>query len=360
MELRRLGKTELMVTPIGYGALGLPGVTAETLEQAVTGGMNFIDSARGYADSEIKIGKMLAKLGNRDKLILTTKSFSRDLKGFQANFETSLSNLGTDYIDIMFLHDVSTRKNWDLVRKNGLIDELNRLKDAGRIRHLGISTHDDGDVGREIIESGEFEVVMIAYNAANPELEETHIPLAKSLDLGIVIMKPYGGGVLTDKRSRELGFEMSAEEALKWTVSNPDVSCVIPGMDAHEYVDVALKVLNSDFVSLSKEELKATVEKVSIKGRNYCRGCRYCMPCPQGILIPESLKLNNRWEIYDKIEWAQMHRICEEFNETIPAEFGPELCTGCGACVQRCPYNLPIPELMIQCVTIKNHNGDHN
>jgi len=353
MKKRRLGKTELLVSPIGYGAL--PGITPETLLMGIRGGMNFIDTARAYGDSEMKIGKMLKELGDRSRLIISTKSGSRTLDGFRSDLTTSLEVLGTDFIDIMFLHDVSTEENWRLVQNNGLIDELYRLKEEGKIRHLGISTHDKGDIATEMMKSGHFEVVMLAHNAANPEAAETHIPLAKSLDLGIIIMKPYGGGVLTEKRSREMGFSITAEDALKWVISNKDISVAIPGMDATEYVELALDVLNSDFDSFSDEEIKSISGNVSIKGREYCRGCGYCLPCPQEIPLTEVLALNNRWEVYYQADWAQMHQISDEFNKRIPADKGPERCTKCGICQQKCPYDLPIPELMENCVKIKQY-----
>ncbi|MCL2665396.1 MAG: aldo/keto reductase [Defluviitaleaceae bacterium] len=357
MQKRRLGKTELMVSPIGYGALGLAGVTPESLRQAVDGGINYIDSARLYTDSEKKIGLMFKETGYRDRVILSTKSMGRTLDCFRKDLVASLAALGTDYIDIFILHDVSTKKSWELIQKSKIIEEMKKLKERGIIKHMGVSTHDGKNLSEEIIKSGYFEVAMLAYNAANPELESTLIPLAKSLDLGIIAMKPYGGGVLTEKRSRELGFEISAREALQWAVSNTDVSVVLPGMDSREYVGLALDVLNSDFTFYNGDKLNEIAGRITIKGRNYCRGCGYCMPCPQNIPIKEMLKLNNRWEVYFGLDWSQMTLINNEFANCIPEDKGPERCTKCGGCVQKCPYGLAVPELMEQCVKIKNYKS---
>jgi predicted aldo/keto reductase-like oxidoreductase len=343
MKFKQLGKTNLTVSTVGIGGLGRKGFSPEVVRLALEGGLNYIDTACTYGDSELIIGKALAQFGNRDKIVISSKCIYRDLKVFQENFERSLTRLGTDYLDIMLVHDVSTQENWRLVRENGIVDYLHSLAREGRVLHVGCSTHDAG-VGVQMIDSGFFEVIMLAYNAANPEAQENLIPAAKAAGMGIVVMKPLGGGVLTEVRSRELGFAISAEDSLRYVLSHPDVDTVIPGLNTVEEAAAALKVWNED-VTLSAEARRAIADKVTIKGRNYCRGCGYCQPCPQGIPIPDVLALHNRWEIYSKIDWAQKHLIRMEFSK-LPAGRGPERCVKCGACVARCPYSLPIPQLM--------------
>jgi len=350
MKYKTLGKTGLTVSTVGYGALGLPGVSAETIRAAVDGGINYIDTARGYADSELKLGEALKHIG-REKVIVSSKWMARELDGFKKGFCESLERIGTDYLDIMFTHDVSTADCWRRVRENGIVDYLYELKAAGRIRHTGCSTH-DLKIGGEIIKSGLFEVVMLAYNAADPEIETTLIPLAKEHGLGIVIMKPLGGGVLTEKRSRELGFEVSAEEALRFVTSNPDVDSALVGLDRIEYVEEILRIWYEDR-TVTEGERRRIVDKAAIKGRNYCRGCRYCLPCPKDIPIPELLRLYNRWEIFNQADWAHMHRITKEFSELTANAAPPADCAKCGVCTERCPYNLPIPDLMEKCEEMK-------
>jgi len=333
----------LTVSAVGYGALGSPTSTPELIQLAVEGGITYFDTARKYKGSEMKIGMALKGL-DRGKLILSSKSQARAPAPFLDEFSESMKLLGTEYLDILFTHDVSTPENWKQIRDSGVIDAMRQLKLQGRIRHLGCSTHDSA-VGREIIESGSFEVVMLAYNAANPELEDTLIPLAKDRGLGVIGMKPLGGGVLTDQRSRELGFEVSAAEALRFALSNPGIDSVIPGLDTAEYVQTALNALHGH-TPITPEERRELLGRVTIRGRNYCRGCGYCQPCPEGVAIVEILKLYNRWEIYNRADWAQMHLIRTEFARTVPMANGPEVCIKCNACTVKCPYNLPIPELM--------------
>lgn len=346
MQYRTLGKTGLKVSVTGFGGIKLNDITQEQTNEiiklAVDGGMNYIDTARVYGDSEVKIG--IALKGIRDKVIISSKAIRRDLDGFKSSFETTLKNLQTDYIDIFFVHDVSTEANWQAVQKNGVIDYLKELKAAGRIRHIACSTH-DSVIGAKMINSGIFEIVMLAYNPSNPEAEQDLIPLAKSKDMGIIIMKPFGGGILTEERSKQLGFEITAEECLRFATSNPDVTTVIPGLDKPEYVELALKVGSSQLV-MSAEEHASIISKISIKGKNYCRGCGYCKPCPQNIPIPTVLQLYNRWEIFGGVDWSEMHNITDEYTNKVANNVTPDKCVGCNACSQRCPFNLPIPDLM--------------
>lgn len=346
MQYRTLGKTGLKISTIGFGGIKLGNISQEEtnniVKLAIDGGMNYIDTARVYGNSEIRLGNALK--GIRDKIVISSKGIHRDLKGFKADFETSMKNLQTDYIDIFFVHDVSTEGNWAAVQKNGIIDHLKELKAAGRIHHIACSTH-DSTIGAKMINSGFFEVIMVAYNPSNPEVEKDLIPLAKAKDMGIVIMKPLGGGVLTEDRSKQLGFEISAEDCLRFAASNQDVTTVIPGLDKPEYVELALKVGSSE-LTMTAEEHDEIVDKVSIKGKNYCRGCGYCKPCPQGLPIPTILQLYNRWEIFEGVDWSQMHHITEEYNSTVGNEVTPDKCVACNACSQRCPFNLPISSLM--------------
>jgi uncharacterized protein len=346
MQYRTLGKTGLKVSTVGFGGIKLGGIsqdqTNEIVRMAVEGGMNYFDTARVYGDSEIRLGEAIK--GIRDKVIISSKGIRRDLNGFKTDFETSMRNLQTDYIDILFIHDVSTEENWSKVRKNGILDYALELKAAGRIRHIACSTH-DSIIGAKMINSDYFEAVMVAYNPANPETEKDLIPLAKSKNMGIVIMKPFGGGVLTEERSKQLGFEITAEDCLRFAASNADVTTVIPGLDKPEYVELALKVGSSE-LTMTQEEHYSIISKVSIKGKNYCRGCGYCKPCPVNIPIPAVLQLYNRWEVYGGVDWSQMHSITEEYTKNVSDEVTADKCISCNACRQRCPYNLPISDLM--------------
>ena len=348
MQYRTLGKTGLSVSVIGIGALQMGNCTLEEtktiLKEAHEGGINYIDTARAYNESETRLGQALKELGLRKDFILSSKVIKRDLPSFQNDFETCLKNLQTDYLDIFFIHDVSTAANWNAIQKNGILDYALELKRQGRIRHLGISTH-DCQIGEQIIKTGLFEVAMLAYNPTNLEVEDTLFPLCQSYDMGIVIMKPYGGGILTEARSAQMGFSITAEEALRFAASNPYVSCVIPGTDRLEYVRLNIAV-GFSLLSMSSDERKKIIEKIDIKVKDYCRGCGYCLPCVKNIPIPTVLKLYNRWQVFGGTDWSKMHQITEEYTSSVPDSQTADHCIGCGQCTKRCPFNLPIPDLM--------------
>ncbi len=357
MEYRRLGKTQLQVSAIAFGGIRLGNLDQELVtqlvKQAYEGGINYIDTARGYGLSEVRLGEAIRQLGIRDKMILSSKIIRRELSQFQEDFATTMRNLQTDYLDILFVHDVSTRANWDKVRTNGVLDYMRELKDKGMIRHICCSTH-DAVIGEEMMRSGYFEAVMLAYNPINPELEETLIPLAVELDMGVIVMKPLGGGVLTPEKSAQMGFSVTAAECLRFAASNKQVSTVIPGMEKPEHVAEALAVASAP-LEMSEEERKELMGRISIRGRNYCRGCGYCLPCPKGIPIPTVLALLGRWEVFNGNNWAQMHSIATEYKEKVPDDQLPTNCVACGACVQRCPFNLPVPELMKQAANMRRY-----
>lgn len=348
MKYQRFGKTGMQVSHLGLGAIKFGSLSQEEatklIQIAHEGGINYIDTARGYGDSEIRVGTALKELGLREQFILSSKVIRRGLTEFQEDIETTFRNLQTEYLDILFLHDVSTAPNWNRLQKEGVLTYIQELRASGRVRHLGISTH-DCKIGEEIIRTGLFEVAMLAYNPTNREVEDTLFPLCQSLDMGVIIMKPYGGGVLTHDRSRQLGFEMEAEDCLRFALSNPYVTTVIPGMEQEPYLKTALAVEAED-PHLTQEEIDAILGKIDMKVKNYCRGCGYCLPCPQQIPIPTVLSLYNRWEIFGGVDWSHMHHITEEYTQKVPADRTAKACVGCGSCAQRCPFNLPIPDLM--------------
>ncbi|MFW6268840.1 MAG: aldo/keto reductase [Bacillota bacterium] len=349
MKYKKLGKTGLEVSQISFGGIRLGNLSqekvTELIDDAIDQGMNYIDTARVYGTSEPKVGQALADIGKREEVIISSKIINRDLTTFKSDFNTILDNLQTDYLDILFMHDISTKKEWKQVNQENIFEYVKKEKDKGRVKHLGISTH-NLDLGEEMLKSGKFEVVMVAYNVSNTEAETGIIPLAKSQDMGIVIMKPYGGGIFTEAGSKELGFEIKAEESLRFAASHPDISTVIPGLDKMEYVDTAVKVGKSD-ISLTEEEKGKLIEKVNIKSEHYCRGCEYCLPCPQDIEIPKLLSLYNRHEAFQGINWSQLHMIEEEYEEV---EIKADFCIDCGQCEESCPYSLPVSDLMDEIV----------
>jgi uncharacterized protein len=230
---RRLGRSDLMVTELGLGAMDTPTSDegAETLRAAVDAGINFIDTAREYAGSEFLIGQEVRTRETRDFLI-ASKTFSHSINGSQRDVDRSLSTLGVEQIDLYQLHDISTPEAWrEVTSDEGALAGLQIAQYRGLIGHIGVSCHDI-DVAREAITSGHFSAIMLEYSAFFPQTAPL-IDLAASLDVGVIVMRPLGGSGRTSNMRGRLaeGYDgpLTAPNLLRHVLSHPGVSTAIPG-----------------------------------------------------------------------------------------------------------------------------------
>ncbi|WP_371374604.1 aldo/keto reductase [Sporomusa aerivorans] len=329
MEKRRLGRTGLLVTPISFGALPMQRCTMEeagkVLLAALDAGINFIDTARAYTDSEEKIGRYAA--GRRNEYYLATKSMARTKDAMAQDINTSLANMKTGYIDIYQMHNVKTDQEWDAVMApDGALAALKEAQAAGKIGHIGITSH-NVDMLVRAVKAGEFSTVQVPFNCVEQGAMKELFPLAQAADVGIIGMKPLGGGLLSH-----------VDLALRFVLQQPGV-VAIPGMDRVEHVAQNLAPA-IDFTPLTDEELaqlKAEAEKL---GANFCRRCGYCMPCVAGIDIPQMFIFHLQYTRYDlKTAIPQRYQ---------GSKVKASSCIECGECEARCPYNLPIRERMKQ------------
>jgi len=347
MEERRLGRTGLMVSAIGFGGIKLPEVSpddaSELLNRALDLGINFFDTARGYGDSEEKIGRSISS--RRDEFYISTKSTAVDADDMRRDIETSLRNLRTDHIDLYLCHNLRQPEIYDRVMgPGGALEALKKARDEGLIRHIGFSSHRFLETMERGILSGEFEAIMVSYNMLNDELtEERIIPLAHEKDLGVIAMKPLAGGALGSP-PRELkagsgGFniKVNAREALRFVLSNRAVSTAIPGMRNLRELEENVEV-GRTFSAMSDYERSELGKAAESLGKDFCRGCGYCMPCPQGIRIPVILRQLGYYKYYGLVDWARgRYRM---------VEVKADKCIRCEECVDKCPYNLPVPDMM--------------
>jgi len=349
MQKRRLARTGLDVSIVGFGAIKLPGVDEQTagraLNRALDLGMNFIDTARGYGDSERKIGKTVGH--RRGDFYLGTKTAERSAKGLASELETSLRELRTDCIDVYFLHSVSDRPTWNAVTApNGALEGAKRAKEQGKIRHISVSIHRDLNVMKAAIESGEFDVIMLAYSPVDSEdVGPAILPLAKQHDLGVVIMKGLCGGALNSYRD-DAGVEPRPEDpivagSLRYIVSNDAVTCVIPGMKAAWQVEQNAAV-GRDFAPMSEQELRDFTQRLGRLHKEFrygqvCLRCGYCQPCQEGILIPEIMRALDIYQRYPD----ELKQMAIDLYQSLA--LGPEACTECGSCAEKCPAGLDIP-----------------
>ena len=345
MQKRALGRTGLEVSALGLGGIKFPGVDQDQVNRIVNGaidrGVNLIDSARGYGDSEERIGRALA--GRRDEVLLCTKGFSRDADGMRRDIETSLKMLKTDHIDIYLIHNLRLAENYDTaVGPGGAVEALERARDEGLVRHVGLSCHRYHDTFERAITSGRFDVGMMAYNVLNDEMmDERIMPLAKEHNMGTLVMKPLGGGVLgqgpPSVKLPDGARVISAGDAIRFVLANRDVDCCVVGMarmsDLAE--DVAAAESSAD---LTDEQIKSLQEWAESLGKGACRACGYCQPCPNGILIPVILRHLFYAKTYGLTDWARVRYSMVEIKA--------DQCKRCGECIDKCPYDLPVPDLL--------------
>ena len=326
MEYITLGKTGLRVSKMGFGGIPIQRVTAEEakalLEAVEAAGVNYIDTARGYTVSEELIGQAIE--GRRDKFVLATKSMARDREAMAKDIETSLGNLRTDYIDLYQIHNPSVQQLEQVCAPGGALEALLEAKEAGRIGHLGLTAH-SLEVFQRALELDWVETVMFPYNIVENQGADL-MEQAAEKNVGFIGMKPLAGGAIED-----------AALALRYIAANPHVSVVIPGMYAPEEVAQNAAAV-ADAAPLSQEEQDRMEQIRKELGASFCRRCNYCAPCTVGISIPNAFLFHGYLSRYGLADWARSRY------EAMPAKAGD--CVECGACEERCPYQLPIREML--------------
>lgn len=334
MEKRILGRTNLDVSVIGLGGIPIQRVdesmAIEIIRESYKQGINFIDTARGYNNSEALIGKALKEIG-RDKFYLATKSMKRDYEGMKEELNTCLSELGTDYIDLFQLHNIRSLEELEFVLSDkGALKALKEAKKNGVIREIGITSHSP-EILDKAIDTGEFSTIQCPYNPVEQQADEL-FKKAKDNNIGVIVMKPLAGGAIT-----------KGELSLRFIVDNPNVSVVIPGMDSLEQVKVNANV-GIDRRPMTREEEKELFEEANSLGAEFCRRCGYCLPCPESIDIPTQFLMEGYYTRYNLHDWAKSRYDAMEKRASN--------CIECGICESKCPYDLPIRKMLKNVVAV--------
>ncbi len=333
---------------IGFGAIKLPQIgfpeCEKLLNRALDGGINFIDTADCYGDSEEKIGKALKK--RRKEFYLSTKVDERDGPGVRAKLERCLRRLQTDFIDLLLFHDVR-QSEYERIFESGGLRDLKKAQKEGKIGCIGISIHSSLSLMKQAVESGEFSVLMVAYSALDEDrLTADLLPLAAAQGVGLVAMKPLAGGRLGHPPSgwdQELfRGESPAQISLRYVLSNPHITCAIPGMTNSKELkeNVAVGKIPR---ALPGEAIKRFMEVAAEAGKGFCRNCGYCLPCPEGIPIPDIFRFESYHRLYGLPEWAK-----DQYRQL---SSNAQACSECGTCLERCPYGVSIPQ------SLKNAHG---
>ncbi|MCK5567996.1 MAG: aldo/keto reductase [Actinomycetia bacterium] len=326
MKYKRLGKTNLEVSQLGFGAVQIcrvPETEAVNLvREAVNSGINLIDTAHAYPDSEDILGRALK--GLREKVIISTKSGKTSREDFLDDLNTSLKRLNTDYLDIYHFHGASKGENLDKLINNGVVEALLEEKKKGKVRFIGFSCHNPDIIDR-FYEVADFSALMIPVNFVSTEFVDKNYKKLVKNDIGIMGMKPLGGGRIEDARV-----------SLKYINQYEKVVPVI-GMQSIEELEENLKLVNI------KEPLddrdRQIIENIRKElGDKFCRGCGYCLPCQQDINIPDInyIKVFFKQFSFNEVVNPERTRVVEQVDE----------CIECGECIERCPYSLEIIDMI--------------
>ncbi len=301
-----------------------PAEARDVIDASLAGGINIADTAEGYGDSEIKLSYALKRA--RDRFIMATKSPSRTARDMEKSIDHSLARFETDYIDIYQVHALqSSEQLQKILAPGGALEALQQAQQAGKVRFIGVTGHRPS-VLVEAIKTGEFDTVMAPINVVDRESEEALLPLARKMDIGIIAMKPVCGGTLDDPA---LGIRF----CLNATTDN-----VLVGMKTVAEVEANLETANN-FEPLSSLEEDELLENASQLGNAFCRRCEYCQPCPEAIKIPKILWLANYHRRYaTRDPWT------EDEYRALSATAAD--CQECGECEEKCPYDLPIRQML--------------
>lgn len=323
--MRKLGSTNIELNRVGFGGIPIQRITQEdtnlVINELINQGINFIDSARGYTISEEYIGNAIE--GKRDKFILATKSMSRSYDDMIRDVNISLNNFKTEYIDLYQLHNLKPDEYDGIFDDDMAYEALLKCKEEGKIKHIGITSHSI-DTIKKAVNSGKFDTIQFPYNIVEDQADEIFKEANKN-GIGVIVMKPLAGGAIDN-----------AKLAIKYILSKDYIDVVIPGMDSVDQVIENTSVLNNlNITDEENLEIKDIIEKL---GNRFCRRCEYCMPCPVGINIPMNFLLEGYYSRYNLKEWSKDRYKSLDVNASN--------CIECGKCESKCPYELPIREML--------------
>ena len=324
MEKFRLGRTELMVSRSGFGAIPIQRIddadSTALLRAAYNGGINYFDTARGYTTSEHKVGLALGDV--RSKIYIATKSPSSTGEGFEKDLEKSLSELGTDYIDVYQFHNPSF-----ILRpgdENGLYDAALKAKAEGKIRHIGITSH-RLELAKEMVKTGLFETMQFPMSSLATEEELELVKLCNELDVGFVAMKGLAGGLITSAKST-FAFLRQLDDVLP--IWGMEKMWQLEEFLGYEEKPPALDDEMWEIIKKDREELCG----------DFCRACGYCLPCPAGIAITQAARMK---PLLGRMEWRGL---ISEQNQEMMRKIND--CIDCRHCADHCPYHLDTPTLL--------------
>jgi predicted aldo/keto reductase-like oxidoreductase len=326
MRTVRLGKTGLMVSRVGMGGIPITrpaeSEAVGVIRRALDLGVNFIDTARRYGASEERIGKAVA--GRRERVIIATKTIERDKAGALQDLASSLRHLNTDFIDLWQFHGINKEEEYErILGPGGAMEAAQEALQAGTVRHVGISGH-SLDVAFQAVRSGLFETIQFPFNFVNNDPAGGLVQLAGERDVGFIAMKPLAGGQLKNAR-------LAIKYLLQFDNVVPD-----PGIQKVEEIEEIVSVVDGSWELTASEQQEMETIRVQL-GRRFCQWCNYCMPCLQQVDIPMLMNVRTSGNYGTDFLSAMADAVESAKN-----------CIQCGECEEKCPFHLPIREMIVE------------
>ena len=360
----RLDKYGNQISALGFGCMrfqrNLGSIDLAEAEReilaAIDGGVNYFDTAYIYPGSESALGEILEKNGLRHKVYIATKLphyLIRSAEGMEKLFQEQLSRLKTDHIDYYLMHMLTDIDAWNRMQELGIARWLEQKKQSGEIGQVGFSYHGNTGMFCRLVDAYDWDFCQIQYNYMdeNAQAGRRGLHHAHQKGLPVVIMEPLRGGKLVNNLPRQAmeifaahpaGYT-PAQWALRWLWDQPEVTCVLSGMNSMEMVEDNIRTAASaqvgDLGDAEQQMLQQVVAAINANMKVGCTGCGYCMPCPKGVDIPGTFAAYNRR--YQEGKFAGLR---EYFMGTATRKCSAAAsnCVGCGKCEKHCPQGLPI------------------
>jgi len=360
----RLDRYGNKISILGFGCMRFPmklgkidmAETEREIMAAYHGGVNYFDTAYVYPGSEAALGEILEKNGIRDHVNITTKLphyLIRSREGVEKMFAEELRRLRTDHVDYYLMHMLTDVQTWDKLKDLGVLDFLEEKKRSGQIRHIGFSYHGNTDMFCRLVDAYDWDLCMIQYNYMDEHSQAgcRGLEYAHAKGLPVMIMEPLRGGKLVShlpEEAKRIFAQHSvkhtpAQWALRWLWNQPEVTCVLSGMNSMEMVQdniaTASDVRVGEFTERDFEMLSRVLKAVNARMKVGCTGCGYCMPCPMHVDIPGTFAAYNRRYSEGKFWGLVDYAICTAMRKTSTAASN---CVECGKCEKHCPQKIEI------------------
>ncbi|MFP4140512.1 MAG: aldo/keto reductase [Planctomycetota bacterium] len=343
------GNTGKDISVVGFGGMRFeaPNETdrmADVVLHAHQKGITYFDTAPGYCGqkSEVIFGRAFEQIP-RDSYYVSTKSNKPDGDDLWTDLETSLERMKIDCIDFFHIWWVLSKEAWEGRKAGGAVAAALKAKEEGLVKHVVMSSHMSGDELKDVLAEEVVEGVTLGYCAINFPLRQSAVDAAAEMGMGVVTMNPLGGGIIPQNAERFAflkgpGDRSVVEAAIRFNVSQPNVTCALVGFSNAEQVDEACAAV-TDFQPYGPEHVRKIEQKLLDSFDDLCTGCGYCLPCPEGVPIPKLMDVYNQ-----KILGAE-----DQMGGRLKWHWGmgPEaagVCTMCGACEKKCTQHLPIRE----------------